>query len=278
MGLFSKPKQSEEELKQSLVEIAAFGASDESAYTKSNMDKVLAKVESQVNEATSSMVLYWLGIAWRNYTSWHVRGDERKPYLEKSVAYYQRAFDRSKEEWPLRQPYENRHDGDFLDQISIASDLGSLLIDELIIRDLDRGERILQFVFNGTDEYEPCLCSYAELFYKRGMYEKAAEVALQVHERAVKSAKAEWEYIRDSSNNEELDHWDGLKQAYVKASDYDWHNLIAPASLGIAGKAMRTLAKQSKKDGDIVGAKKWFTKLIDLGVATDNDKKIYSKL
>lgn len=278
MGLFSKPKKSEEELKQSLVEIAAFGASDESAYAKSNMDNVLGEIESRLDETTSSMVLYWLGIVWRNYTSWHIRGDERKSYLEKSVEYYQRAFDRSREEWPLRQPYENRRDSDFLDQISIASDLGSLLIDELVIRDLDRGEKVLEFVYNGTDEYEPCLCSYAELFYKKGMYEKTADVALEVYERAEKSAKTEWEYMQNSLNNKELDHWDGLKQVYVKAGDYDWHNLIAPASLGIAGKAMRALAKRAKKEGDTHNAKKWFVQLIELGIATDNDKKIYSKL
>lgn len=70
MGLFSAFRKqptastSGEDLKHALFEIAAFGASeDESAHDKANMDKVLAHVEAQVNDDTSSMLLYWLGIA-----------------------------------------------------------------------------------------------------------------------------------------------------------------------------------------------------------------------
>jgi tetratricopeptide (TPR) repeat protein len=243
---FIRKQKSEDDLVNSLVEIAAFGAGEESAHEKSNMDIVLAMVESNVTESSSSMLLYWLGIAWRNYTAWHIRGDDRKPYLERATNYFRQALEKSKHEWPMRQPLNKRHDGAYLDQITIAGELGSMLVEEKIIRNLDEGEKILRFVADNTNEYEPCLCAYAELFYKREEYEKAAIIALDANNRALHSA--------------------------------EWKDGVPPAPIGIAGMSYRALGRASKKAGDLAGAKKWFGELIKLGVATENDKKIYSKL
>ncbi len=63
MGLFTsftRNNESEENLKAALVEIAAFGAGDESAQEKANMDKVLTRVEGQLTSNSNSMLFYWL--------------------------------------------------------------------------------------------------------------------------------------------------------------------------------------------------------------------------
>lgn len=249
LGLFDNifaKSSSEQDLVNSLVEIAAFGAGDEGAQEKSNMDSVLARTESQMPSQASSMLLYWLGIAWRNYTARYIRGDERKLYLEKATEYFRKALVKAKEEWPLRQPLENRHIGGYLDQITIAGDLGLMLVNDAPIRNLEEAEKVLQFVSENTKEYEPCLCSLAELYYKQGNYEKAAEVALDAYERAQNSA--------------------------------EWKDGVPPAPLNIAGMAYRALGRAAKKSGNTDDAEKWFGAIIKLGVASDNDKKIYEKL
>lgn len=217
---FDKSKYSnDDEAVTSLMRISCFGFGNEQDFKKDNMLRVLSGVESHAESLQSPKLAYWLGIAWRNFTAWHIRGDKRKKYLEKAIHYFDKAFELSKDTLPVQLPPRKRHDSEYLDQIDIAGELGHILVNEAIVRDLDRAEKALQFVFNHTVEYEPCLCAYAELFYKRGDYQKCAEMGLNISER-----------VADSP---------------------EWKDNPPPAPLGIVGSAYRALAKQAKKEGKI---------------------------
>ncbi len=245
-GLFKKSGLTEDETTTALMRISCFGFGSEEDFKKDNMLKVLSSSENKFNQSLNPKIHYWLGITWRNFTSWHIRGDERKQYLEKTIYYFDKAFDLSKGVLPVQLPLDKRHNTDYLDQIDIAGDLGTILVNEALVRDLDRAENILKFVFDNTKEYEPCLCYYAELFYKNGEYEKCAEIGLNIGDRCLISP--------------------------------EWKNDPPPAPLGIVGSAYRALAKKAKKEGNIEMAKSYFKKMNQLGVASDNDLKILNKL
>lgn len=229
-----------------LMRITSMGFGDEQDFKKENMLSVIDSVESCSSDLQNPKLAYWLGIAWRNFTAWHIRGDERKKYLEKAISYFDKALILSKNILPIQLPLEKRHIAGYLDQIDIAGELGHILVNEAIIRDLDRAEKVLQFVFDNTDEYEPCLCAYAELFYKRGDYKKCAEIGLNISDRTAKSP--------------------------------EWKDDPPPAPLGIVGSAYRILAKQAKKEGKTDEAIQYFQKMKELKVASDNDLKILEKL
>lgn len=228
------------------MRISSMGFGGEQDFEKSNMLKVLSEVESYASDLHTPKLAYWLGIAWRNFTGWHIRGDERKEYLDKAVTYFDKAFELSRNTLPIQLPLEQRHNSEYLDQIDIAGELGHMLVDEAPIRDLDRAEKVLQFVFDNTKEYEPCLCSYAELFYKRGNYLKSAEIGLNISDRCAKSP--------------------------------EWKDDPPPAPLGIVGSAYRALAKQTKKEGRTNEAIEIFQKMKALKVVSENDLKILEKL
>ena len=48
---------------------------------KSVMCDKLLQIEAQVQENTSYIIEYWLGIGWRNFAAWFIRGEERSMYL-----------------------------------------------------------------------------------------------------------------------------------------------------------------------------------------------------
>lgn len=229
-----------------LMHISSFGFGSEKDFEKSNMLKVIGEVEEFAINSKNPKLFYWLGIAWRNFTGWHIRGDERKEYLEKAINYFSKALELSKDILPTQLPLERRHNSEFLDQIDIAGELGDMLVSEAVIRDLDRAEKVLQFVYDNTSEYEPCLCFFAELYYKKGDYERSASIALNIHDRATKSP--------------------------------EWRSDPPPAPLNIVGTSYRALGKQAKKDGKVDEAKKWFQKMKKLGVDSENDLKILEKL
>ncbi len=141
------------------------------------MLKAIEKVETQHPNSNSAELEYSLGIAWRNYTAWFIRSDERKPYLEKAVMQFAKAYTLEKGSSGTKWT-------------SYASELGALLVEEALIRDLERGIPLLEAVFQSTRDYEPLLCTYAQAIYKSGNIQKAAAVAIELHRRAKKSK--EW--------------------------------------------------------------------------------------
>lgn len=213
--------------------------------SQSEMAKSISKIEKQFANSDSHELAYWLGIAFRNYTSMFIRGDKRKPYFQRVVYYFERAYALSKGVIPDEVPVAKIHTG-ALDRNTIACEAGFLLINEVLIRDLKKGMYYLGTVYNNTKSYYPHLCSYAEAFYKLGEYLKAAEVALELHRRAQKSN--------------------------------EWKDKVPPAPMGIAAKAYRAKAKEYKKNGEIKQAVLLFQRLIDMNMATDNDRKLLGKL
>ena len=79
---------------------------------------------SEINELEKAIrgknvpgIEYQIAIAVRNYTAWFIRGDERKPYLERAVAHLQKAAETGSSEAKI--------------------ELSRILIEEKLVRDLD---------------------------------------------------------------------------------------------------------------------------------------------
>jgi len=210
--------------------------------SQKEMSKLISKIEKQFPNSDSYELEYWMGIALRNYTAWFIRGDERAQYLSKAVQHLERAFDLYDEDVPEMHPTSRP-----LNRNVIAGEVGSILIDEAAIRDLEKGMLYLEFLFKNTRNYDPYLCSYAEGFYKLKDYDKAAKIGLELVRRAEKYAK------RDLG-------------------------AIPPAPLNIVVKSYRAKAKEAKKNGRTSEAIALLQQLVDMDRATDNDKKILETL
>lgn len=299
---------------------------------KSVMCDKLLQIEAQVQENTSYIIEYWLGIGWRNFAAWFIRGEERSMYLLKSLEHLERAFKLSEgylfswaeipgkdsgrlikilvekfgNDWietPKVEKIEESKtikvstgkktislilndegtevileidgsgrdkfvaemqndelniysegkiplNGGFVSEkvnrITIAGSIGMLLVNEAIVRDLEKGLSYLEIVFKNTTKYEPVLCSYAEGFYKLKDYDKAAEVGIDLLGR--------------------------IRQ------DKEMQSIIPPAVLQIIAKAYRSKAKEDKRNCNIDQAVFSLKKLIDMDIATENDKKMLKRL
>ena len=233
---FSSPSYSNN--KEAIKDLKRVSGMAGTSNNEIKMKRILEKVEGYIDDLHDHELAYWLGIAWRNYTTWYVRGDGRKEPLKKAVKYFNKAFELSKDSVP------NNTDSKSLDRLGIASELGNLLVNEAIIRDLDRAEEVLGFVYQNTNKYKPCLCAYADLFYKKKEYKKCVEIGEKIYDRELGLTFEE----------------------------------TPPAIKKIIGKARRKLAKQAKKEGGNEESIKHFRRIKDLGVATDNDLKILNKL
>ena len=127
-----------------------------------------------------------------------------------------------------------------------AAGLGKVLVERVLIKDFERGIPLLDTVFQASRDYMPSLCSYAEAIFKTGDFQKAAAVATELHRRAKESEKCKFG--------------------------------IPPAPMRIAAMAYRAHIKQLKKEGNPKEAFVVSEKLIQTGVATDNDQRIHEKL
>lgn len=236
-------KMSQGEAIRSLKEMSGFGLGRE--LSQPEMAKSISKIEKQFSKSDSYKLIYWLGVAFRSYTSMFVRGEKRKPYLQRAAYYFEKAYALSKGVIPEELPIVAIHTGS-LDRYTIACEVGSLYINEAIIRDFKRGVYYLGIVYSNTKSYYPQLCSYAEAFFKLGKYLKAAEIALELHRRAQESS--------------------------------EWKDKVPPAPMSIAAKAYRAAAKGYKKNGEYKKAIFLFQRLIDTNMATENDQKLFRKL
>lgn len=228
-----------------LIDMSCSGPYKESL--QSEMFKLIVNIEKQFPESGSCELEYRLGIALRNYTSCFVRGDDRRTYFQRAVLHLEKAYILSEGVIPEGHSPTENYEIWFLDRNTIASEIGALLIEEAIIRDIKKGISYLSVVFNNTTDYHPLLCSYAEAFYKLGEYLKAAEIALELCRRVEISSK--------------------------------WREIGTPPALKeIIAKAYRTKAKQHMKNKEIEQAINFLQKLIELSLATDNDRKLLGKL
>lgn len=244
MGLFG---MSESEAISSLQELSFFAGGD--LPDRHKMLKMITKIEKRSPNTKSFELEYWLAIVTRNYSAWYVRGDERKSYLETVIAHLTNAYNLSKDNPTYKLPrgtYLQKICPDKLDDHAlIAMELGKLLIDEAIIRDAQTGIAILDPIFESTVDYHPEYCSYADAFFKLGDYERCAAIALDLERRAKMSA--EW-------------------------------NEVPPAVYTLIAKAYRAQAKKQKKNKEYELAFDSLRYLVDRGLATDNDRKIYENL
>lgn len=143
------------------------------------MAERLAAIERRYAWSDSAELSYWLGVTTWRYVLWHVRGGARRRELERALRHFEQAVARSAGRLPLCAP------GARLDRVSIACGLGALLVEEESVRDLDSGIAYLDLAFRTTPRYDPALCSYANGLYRRGDYQQAAGVALELHRRAL---------------------------------------------------------------------------------------------
>ncbi len=90
------------------------------------MLSVITSVEERCDALSDSKLYYLLAIAYRNYCAWFIRGDQRKEYLEKCISLLEKSASSSPE------------------NVSAKSELGRLLIEEKVIRDLPRGIELLE--------------------------------------------------------------------------------------------------------------------------------------
>jgi len=182
-----------------------------------------------------------LGGALYQFVFNHIRGEERRPYLIRVIEHFDKALMLSKgQRWQaLTYNKEEPH-------AYIAGIMGIILVREALIRDLDKAIAYLEPIFSSTKRYLPALCSYAEALYKQGQYVEAARVAEDLHRRAEK--------------------------------DPEWERTIPPAPLSIAASAYRAEAKRQKKEGHLTEAKASFVKLLDTGMASENDRHLVDLL
>lgn len=116
-----------------------------------------------------------------------------------------------------------------------------MLVDEVIISNIEKGMVYLETVFNNTDDYEPVLCYYVEGLYKLKNFNRAAEVALSLLDRAKRSK--------------------------------EWKTCIPPSIPKLIAKSYRAKAKEDKKLGNVDQAISSLQKLIEMEISTDNDNR-----
>lgn len=57
-----------------IIDVACFGIGVSNNRDKNLMEKTLLSTEKHLHSKTGARLLYWLGIGWRNYTAWHMKG------------------------------------------------------------------------------------------------------------------------------------------------------------------------------------------------------------
>lgn len=139
---------------------------------ESKMLATIEKIESETRSVKDCELFYWMGVAYRNYCSWYIRGDERKTFLEKAVAYFKEAYNHA-----TTIPYKSHNPFNRFDRVSIVSDLCRILVNERLVRDYNYAEPLLADLLARADDYEPAMCSYIQLLYAEKRYADALVAA-----------------------------------------------------------------------------------------------------
>ena len=94
------------------------------------MLSIITSIEKNTTESDDTNLLYSIAIAYKNYCAWFVRGEKRKDYLKKSISFLNKSISASS------------------NNIDAKSELGKLLIEEKVVRDLSKGIKILEKLKN----------------------------------------------------------------------------------------------------------------------------------
>jgi hypothetical protein len=97
------------------------------------MLSTIKEIEKTCRQLQNSKLFYSIAIAYRNYCAWFVRGEDRKQYLEKCVFYLTESI--------AIDP----------DNIGAKAELGRLLIEEKVVRNLPKDIKILKDLKNDGD-------------------------------------------------------------------------------------------------------------------------------
>ena len=92
------------------------------------MLSVIATIEKNYRDSKDDELFYNMAIAYRNYTAWFIRGNEKKYFLEKAIQNLRKAI--------LLSP----------ENIDARYELSRLLINEKSIRDLEEGIEIAEIM------------------------------------------------------------------------------------------------------------------------------------
>lgn len=124
-------KQPSTDKAETLIQELLFVSSglSEHSFNESKKDEMLSlliKTEKEIINLNNPAFYYQVGVAYRNYCAWFIRGEERKQYLEKAVFYFEKAINSNPEFTQAK------------------ADISILLIEERLIRDLDKGIRYIE--------------------------------------------------------------------------------------------------------------------------------------
>lgn len=227
------------EVTRTLYNYSLFGIGIASPTSKQEMLSHIEEAEAQSSKWNSFELEFAIGTALSAYVFKFVRGEERKPYLERMILHIEKAYRLSQgRQWDALSFIKQEP------QLHIALTLGILLVREAPIRDLNKAINYLGPIYCTTTTYEPAFCFYAEALYMRGDYLDAARLATEIHQRA--------------------------------QADPTYKSVNAP--MGIAASAFRAEAKRCKKEGRLEEAIVTFRHLMQTGMGTSNDQKLLDKL
>lgn len=222
-----------------LCNYSLFGIGIPSPPSKQEMLSHIEEAEAQSFKWNSFELEFAIGAALGAYVFKFVRGEERKPYLERMILHTEKAYRLSQgRPWDVLSFIKQEP------QLHIALTLGIVLVREAPIRDLNKAIAYLDPIYRKTTTYEPAFCSYAEALYKRGAYLDAARLATEIHQRA--------------------------------QADPEWKSVNAP--MRIAASAFRAEVKRCKKEGRLEEAVEAFQHLRQTGMARTSDQKLLDKL
>jgi len=216
---------------------------DTSAWTALSEEQVLRRINAIAEEFAGKETFelaFALGSALEYYVALAVRGDARKPLLDRVVGHFERAHAQARGQRWTEYSFKDEP------ELAAAAALGSLLVRQALVRDLDRGILLLQWAWDRTASYEPYLCQLADGLYMRGEYAEAARIAIALHQRA--------------------------------ADDPEWRSSVPPHPMQTAAKAYRAEARRLKKAGQVKEAVDVLERLASMGCASFSDDRMRREL
>jgi hypothetical protein len=208
-------------------------------------EKMLAAIEdteARFSAERSFELELVLGGALYTYVFNCVRGNARRTFLERIVSHWERALSFAQAgDWDVLPRSRLRP------EIYVRAILGSFLVREALVRDLNKALTHLECVRCATEIYVPELCSYADALYKRGDYLACAKMAAELQARI--------------------------------ATDPEWRNVPEPPALSrLRAQGYRAEAKKQQKLGDVQRAAEMYSELVGTGAATPNDLRMRKRL
>lgn len=174
-----------------------------------------------------------MGGGWYVYTFQNVRGDARKEGYENAIRHWEHGHELGR---AAGGP-------EYLLHMML---LGRLYVSESKVRNLPRAIELYSEAYSKVSGYEPLLLAYAEGLYQLEEFDKAIEVAIELHRRALR--------------------------------EYPDKDQFPEAAIYLAAKACRAKVKKLKKGNLYQKALEASTELLSTGVATETDEASHKTL